>query len=412
MATKIEELRDELAAKQKTISEVFDQAGEDLDMSKVEVLEGDSHEKVKQIREMNTELESIFDQIKDEQVKEAAAKLNLEVEEYLKRPVSRPDAPPGEEFKSYGQMIVESDALAGFKGGNQGPTATFPEWDLKTLMSTGAGWAPETVRGPRFVEEVTRPIQLLDLFPTTNTDQTSIVFMEETTFTNAAAEVAESVQGTPGTFPESALALTEQSSPVRKIATWLPVSDEQLEDVNQVTGYINNRLPFMLRQRLDGQVINGDGIAPNLDGILNVAGIQTYALSAEPVFDAVHKGITLVNVTGRASADAIVMHSNDWQDLRLTRTADGIYILGNPSEVGQPRLWGLPVVLNEAIAENTALVGDFGGYSELSFKRGVDIQVSNSHSTFFIEGTQAMRADLRVALVVYRPAAFCTVTGI
>jgi HK97 family phage major capsid protein len=238
------------------------------------------------------------------------------------------------------------------------------------------------------------------------------VFMEETTFTNNAAEVDESVEGTPGTYPEAALATTEQSSPVRKIAVWLPVSDEQLEDVAQVTGYINNRLPFMLRQRLDGQVLNGDGVAPNLDGILNVAGIQTYALAAEPVFDAVHKGITLVNVTGRASADAIAMHSNDWQDLRLTRTADGIYILGNPSEVGIPRLWGLPVVVNETIAENTALVGDFGGYSELSFKRGIDIQVSNSHDTFFIEGKQAFRADVRVALVVYRPAAFCTVTGI
>ena len=33
-------------------------------------------------------------------------------------------------------------------------------------------------------------------------------------------------------------------------------------------------------------------------------------------------------------------------------------------------------------------------------------------ATFFVEGKQAIRADMRVALVVYRPAAFCTVTGI
>lgn len=410
---KIKELQEKLDAKRKEVADVLTEAGDNLDMDLVKSLdsEGDSHAKVKWIGTRNTEINELFDELKEERIKEEAAKLNLEVEEYLKRPVNRPGQPSPKDEKSIGTQIVESKAVTE-KAGPVGPVASFEDWDVKTVLSTGAGWAPETIRGPRFVDEVTRPIQLLDLFPTTNTDQTSILFMEETTFTNAAAEVAESVQGTPGTFPEGALALTEQSSPVRKIAVWLPVTDEQLEDVSQVTGYINNRLPFMLRQRLDGQVINGDGIAPNLDGILNVAGIQTYALSAEPVPDAVHKGMTLVNVTGRAAADAVVMHSNDWQDVRLLRTADGIYIWGSPSEVGVPRMWGLPVVVNEAIAENTALVGDFGGYSELSFKRGVDIQVSNSHDTFFIEGKQAFRADLRVALVVYRPAAFCTVTGI
>ena len=411
MAAKIKELQEKLDALRKALADVFTEAGEDLDMEQVKSLDGDTTTKVQWIRDKNVEINAAWDELKEARVLEDGQKLVDETEEYLKAPLRRPGSPAGEEGKTIGQMIVESVAVKE-KTGPIGPTAHFEEWDLKTVMSTGAGWAPETIRGPRFIDEVTRPIQLLDLFPTTNTNQTSILFMEETTFTNAAAEVAESVQGIPGTFPEGALALTEQTSPVRKIAVWLPVSDEQLEDVNQVTGYINNRLPFMLRQRLDGQTINGDGVAPNLDGILNVAGIQTYALASEPVPDAVHKGITLVNVTGRAQADAIVMHSNDWQDIRLLRTADGVYIFGSPSEVARPRLWGLPVAVNEAIAENTALVGDFGGYAELSFKRGVDIQVTNSHGTFFIEGTQAFRADLRVALVVYRPAAFCSVTGI
>ena len=410
---KLKELQEKLDAKRKEVADVLTEAGENMDMDLVKSLdsEGDSHAKVKWIGQRTEEMNSLFDEIKEERIKEEAAKLHLEVEEYLKRPVNRPGQPSGDDQKSIGQQIVESKAVTE-KAGPVGPVASFDEWDVKTVLSTGAGWAPETIRGPRFVDEVTRPIQLLDLFPTTNTDQTSIVFMEETTFTNTAVEVDESVQGNAGTFPEAALAVTEQTSPVRKIAVWLPVSDEQLEDVSQVTGYINNRLPFMLRQRLDGQVINGDGVAPNLDGILNVGGVQTHPKGGDPVPDAIHKGMTLVNVTGRAAADAIVMHSNDWQDVRLLRTADGVYIWGSPSEVGVARMWGLPVVVNEAIGENTALVGDFGGYSELSFKRGVDIQVSNSHDNFFIEGKQAFRADLRVALVIYRPAAFCEVTGI
>ena len=211
---------------------------------------------------------------------------------------------------------------------------------------------------------------------------------------------------------EAALALTEQSSPVRKIAVFLPVTDEQLEDEQQARGYINNRLPFMLRQRLDGQVLVGNGTAPNLRGFLNVVGIQTQAKGADPVPDAIYKGMVLSRVTGRAFPNAVVFHPLDWQDVRLLRTADGIYIWGSPSEAGPARIWGLPVVESDAITQNTALVGDFANFSELSVRRGIDVQVSNSHGTYFVEGKQAVRADMRVALVVYRPAAFCTVTGV
>jgi HK97 family phage major capsid protein len=408
MPTKVEELREELTTKQKELADVFVEAGPDLDMDLVKSLdsEGDSAAKVKWVQVKSKEAETLFDELKAAEALDKGTALADEVEAHLKGPVRRPWQPAPEDGKTFGERIVESKAVTE-KAGPIGPSVTFEEDDVKTLMTTSVGWAPETVRGPRVVDEATRPIQLLDLFPVTNTDQTAILFMEETTFDNAAEETAEG-----GDYQEAALALTEQTSPVRKIAVFLPVTDEQLEDVNQVTGYINNRLPFMLRQRLDGQVINGDGISPNLDGILNVDFIQTYALAAEPVPDAIHKGITLVNVTGRAMADAIVMHSNDWQAVRLLRTADGIYIWGSPSEAGVARMWGLPVVVNQAIVENTALVGDFGGYSELSFKKGIDIQVSNSHDDYFVKGKQAIRADFRVALVVYRPAAFCTVTSI
>ena len=122
--------------------------------------------------------------------------------------------------------------------------------------------------------------------------------------------------------------------------------------------------------------------------------------------------MTLVRSGGFAEPTALVIHPNDWQDIRLMRTTDGLYIWGNPSERGPESVWGLPAVITTAITENTALLGDFALYAELFRKRGVTIKVSDSHADFFTNGKQAIRADERIALVIYRAGAFCKVTGV
>ena len=402
----LKEAEGQLAAKQAELRTIFDEAGPDLDMSKVKSVDGDSAAIVEHIRALNAELDDLGKKADGlREVAKAADRARRIPEQREPGDATDTKGKHEAEIKSVGELFTGSDAYK-LKSGNAGPEAHL-DIEFKTLMTTSAGWAPETTRTGRVVDYATRPIQVTDIIPSTTTGQAAVVYMEETTFTNAAAETAEG-----GTFPESALALTEQSSPVRKISTFLPVTDEQLEDEQQARGYINNRLPFMLRQRLDGQVLVGNGTAPNLRGFLNVVGIQTQAKGADPVPDAIYKGMVLSRVTGRAFPNAVVFHPLDWQDVRLLRTADGIYIWGSPSEAGPARIWGLPVVESDAITQNTALVGDFANFSELSVRRGIDVQVSNSHGTYFVEGKQAVRADMRVALVVYRPAAFCTVTGV
>jgi HK97 family phage major capsid protein len=285
--------------------------------------------------------------------------------------------------------------------------AAFDTIGSKTLMSTAAGFAPQSIRIPGFVEAAARPIQLLDIIPVGQTGMEQVVYMEETTRVHAAAEKGEGVD-----YAESQFAFTERTSPVRKITDSLPVTDEQLEDVALISSYINGRLTFGVRQRLDSQCLIGDAAGSNLRGIKNVAGIQTQAKGADPVMDAFFKAMTLIRTVGRAIATHHLIHPTDWQDIRLTRTADGIYIFGSPTDAGPERLWGLPVVQQDADAAGTGYVGSFQpSWISLFEKRGIDVQVGYVGSQF-TQGKRTVRADMRAALAVFRPAAFCEVTGI
>ncbi len=393
------------------VSTFLDEAGSDLDMSKVKSVTGDSNAKVDWLRGREAELADLNVERDGLLVVQKAADRQRDAGDGGQgggEPGAdlghRTKGGDGAELKSLGELFVQSIAFKG-RQGSVGPEARLA-FDVKALFATTAGVPPETMRTGKLVEFATTPLDVLGLVPNTTTAQSAVVYMEETTYTNTAAEVAEA-----GTYPEAALALVEKSSPVRKIAVYLPMTDEQLEDVPYAESYVNTRLPNMVRQRLNSQILIGNGTAPNLRGILNIAGIQTRALGADTATDAVHKAITNVMVIAQSIPNAVAMNPLDWQDIRLSKTADGIYLWGSPSDAGVARIWGLPVAMAQGLPAGTRVVGDFN-QSELAVRRGMDVQVSNSHADFFINGKQAVRADMRAAFVVYRPAAFHTVTNV
>ena len=406
---KLKQLQEKLAKVQADLGKVFEEAGDELDFSKVKSIPGTDTEKAAKVREMNDECGTIQKEI------EPLLSVEKAREEYNERQkaaaVTHPAAvivpAKGEEPKrmGFGEAFIKAGAHLSVNRHKE--IALDLGVNLKTLFETGAGWAPQNIRSGKLVESAQRPIQVLDLIPGGRTGQAAVVYMEETTFTNNAAEAAEAAQ-----YGEAALALTERSSAVRKIAVFIPVTDEQLEDVVQIQGYLDRRLRFMLEQRMDSQLVNGNGIAPNLDGILNVDNIQSHNKSANAgdlVPDAIRRAMTKVRIIGRAVPSGIIMNPYDWDDIRLLKTNDGVYIWGSPAEAGPERLWGQPVALADSLAQGKAIVGDFAQFCELAEKRGIEVKVSNSHSDYFIKGKQAIRADCRCAFPVYRPSAFCEV---
>lgn len=402
----LKEVTGKLAEKGKLISQIYEEAGEDLDFSKVKCLEGDTQAKLDALKAIDVEVTELREQRITLLDAEKALKSGRELDIEMNQPaqdMKHPDKGiPNAIVKSFGDQVVESKVLHELKG-----REVHLDIDLKTEMTRAAGWDPETIREARVELSAQAPIDVIDIIPTLTTTRDTIKYMKETTFTSNAAEVAESA-----TYGEAALELTETSDEVEKVAVFLPITDEQLEDVAAVAGYINGRLTYMIRSRLAAQILVGSGATPQLLGTLNLSAILTQAKGNDPVPDALYKAMTQVRVTGFAEPSVVFIHPNDWQGIRLLTTADGIYLFGSPMEAGPSMIWGVPVVQTTRETENTAIVGDYRGFSNLYIKRGVTLKVSDSHASNFTQGVQVIRADMRVAMVHYRDTAFAKVTGI
>lgn len=403
MSETLKQMEEKFAVKQKALYDIFQEAGPDRDMSKIKSLDGDNAAKLEAIQTLNKELNEIGKEIEAKRslnsIYDGVASAHNEQlkQEALSKTPEKKEVTP----KSIGELFYES------KASEQKHTVKRVDIDTKTLFQTSAGWDPEATRIPRVEMYPLRSLVVSDYIPKGTTDMDTIKYMKETTHTNNAAEAAAG-----GQYGEAALAYTETSDEVEKIGVWLPVTDEQLEDVSGMTALLNNRLSYMLQARLDSQILNGDGSTPNLLGTVNLASIQTQAKGSDPTPDAIYKAMTAVRATGFAEPSAVFLHPNDWQSIRLLRTADGIYIFGSPQDPGADRIWGKPVVNTTAVTENTGIVGDYLQYSMLFIKRGIEFQVTNAHSDYFIKGKQAIRCDMRCSMVHFRDTAFCTVTSI
>lgn len=403
---KLKKLQEKLAKARADISKVFEQAGDSVDFSKVTELSGTDAEKCSKIQQMSKDAEVLGKEVselnavfvikeRNEREEEAAKSANRPAFVTGKAPAVESEARSN---KGIGDLFVEAKA---HEKGNRDR-----EIELKTDFTRTAGWAPESFRTGRLVDYAVRPIQVIDIIPGERTGEAAIKYMEETTLSSALA--VEKAEG--AAFGEAQLALTERSVTVEKLPVYLPVTDEQLADVLQAASYINNRLPAMLMRRLDSQALNGDGATPNMRGVLNASNLQAQLASAgDGNADTILRAITAVRVTGRAIASAILLNPTDWLNERLRKTKDGAYIWGNPAEVGITSMWGLPVAQADALAQGTAVVGDFRAYSAYVERQGIIVKTGYINDDF-IKGRQAIRADMRGAFVWYRGAAFCEVT--
>ena len=347
--------------------------------------------------------------------------------------------------KTFGQLFIESGVYGDFtkqyvrggvvpnqvKGIQTSPFAA----DAKALVTgasstSGGAFVRNDFYAPTTDLVGERELTVADLVTRATTESDTVEYVRVTAKTNNAAPVAEAttaaagaisgaspgpytVAAASGVKPESGMDFEIVSTTVKTIAHWIPITKRAAADAGQVRALIDNFLLYGLAEELEDQILNGSGVGENLTGILSSSPLTVGSAGTD--IDAVVDAIAAVRTTGRRKPNALVIHPSDWYSTGFLTAKDsqGNYLIGDPrASVEQLNtLWGLRVVVTEAMTQNTALVGDFR-QAVLWSREAPSILVSDQHADFFTRNLLAVLAERRDAFGVLDPQAFCTVSAL
>ena len=304
-------------------------------------------------------------------------------------------------ISSWGEQLIKNTRYGDFAGGNLNKLRV----EIKNTL-TGSDTTVAPQRNAGIVGGAVLPFAMEALLPSTTTTSNAIEFTKEASFTNSAAEAAEGAAKA-----ESALTWSLVNMPVSTVAHWIKISKQLAADAPALAAYVNTRMRYGVNQKVDTQLVVGDGTAPNISGTYDTGNYTAHGI-ADAALGTTFKKFVLIRkimaslYSAGYPADAIVLNPADWaaMEIELMTTAAG-QTLYSVAEGGQPRLFGVPVIQAIGMAADTLQVGRFSEAYMVYNREGVVVEMSDSDSDNFTKNLITLRAERRLALATEKPAA-------
>lgn len=315
------------------------------------------------------------------------------------------DQKPADE--TCGEAFVKSEKYTALKAAGSQQFGRMSLEVKNTVTNTIGNTFSE--RRPGIVEGAFRVFTIEDLLTTIPTSSNAIDWVRENVFTNAAAETTEGVQ-----IPQSSITFTPGTMPVQNVAHFIKITRQLAMDNAALAAYINRRMVYGVDLRAENQLVAGNGTSPNLSGLTNTGNFTAHGYSAASLtalglsptnrFDLIGK---MMGDCALADfpADVVILNTADWWTMRLTKDAQGRYLLGDPGSSVVPALFGRPVVASNAMVAGSVWVGSLSQAATLHNREGIVVDLSDSDENNFQLGLVTIRAMRRMALTVEKPAA-------
>ena len=243
------------------------------------------------------------------------------------------------------------------------------------------------------------PLTLRERIPTINVTTNAVNSLKESAWTNNAAETAQGAAK-----PESALTFTPYNIVIETVAHFIKVSNQLLADAPAVMAYIDTRLRDGLAQRIDRQLLLGNGTSPNLSGLTDAGNFTAFTPSAGAnLVDSINKAIFQLWAIGDRPDTALV-NPADWGAMRAAKASDGHYLYGVPGFTPDANAFGVQIVLSNNVPAGSILVANLRGAATIFQRQGATVEMGFVNDDF-TKNLVTIRAEERLGLAVDRPQA-------
>lgn len=300
---------------------------------------------------------------------------------------------------------------------DQGGRNDSPRVELRADVTEGSGagldWlAPKPKFWPVPRQRRLTIRDLLTVIPTTSYSHEYVRELNPATNQLGASTVAEGA-----TKPDQLYQTEVDTAPVRVIAALTTITRQSIQDESTLVAYINNALTYRIRLREELEILSGNGISPDLKGLLLFSGLQTQSTAGAGEY-----AITLANAIAKivladGEPDGIVMNPTTYYAMVSHRVAGGSNASGGGvfdtdayASTPSQYVWGLPTVLTASTAANANIVGNFKQAGWLFDREAPSVQVFEQHNDYAATNKVLLRCEERVALAAPRPDLLCLAT--
>ncbi|MBW3092652.1 phage major capsid protein [Bifidobacterium sp. 82T10] len=321
--------------------------------------------------------------------------------------------------KAYEQWHKNADT---FGVGGDIRIAKTPVGSLAEYYQSKAGNAigtqigqPQNVRMPA-VDLVNRPaVTLLD-YISRGTTSGDFEYLQITSVTRNTGIVPENTgdDATDTIKPQSTFATNLETAKVYQYADGYTVTNQLLQDDQAMASFLQSEFDYSFGLKLADTLLNGSGTNGQPKGLLNTTGVQAGEWAkaddeARNIVIAIRKSLTKLRNVG-ASANAILINPEDAEKIDLMQDVNKRFMGNGPFSVGPTTVWSRPLVECDQIEPGKIIVGDFKQLALLD-RSGLSVEAFNQHKDYAARNLTYVRAELRAAQVVWRPAFFVVLEG-
>jgi capsid protein len=270
---------------------------------------------------------------------------------------------------------------------------------------------PPTVRPEYTVDLPLEPDRLSDHFIGAAMDSPSVEFL-----VHSGNELLPSEMATAELGEKQDLGMTLDKEIVMptKIAALQRISNEALNDWSYFRAWVPTELQRAIINAETYEIVNGDGSAPHMKGLLHTDNVLTRDIGSDTPLDAVQLSIDDLRVgAAYATADTAAFHPTTWNYLRRQKDDLHRYLLSPlPSEDQVSSLWGLDIVQNTMIPVGTGIIFDSRLAVRFWTRQALSIEVNWFGDTEWRYNAVSYRCEERVCIGVQRPKALLVLTGL